>query len=154
MDPSHGRAKAGWPTRTYIQQHCEDTGCSPEDLPEAMNDREEWWERVGDICAGRMTRWWWWTISNEFNFHEDIHTHSLVSDYVNLSISNREYVFSIRSQKLFSFSYEMFKYFLVLQLAASLLCREVASQWVLNNFGFVSEWYERIKEYNIFSRRN
>ena len=25
---------------TYIQQLCEDTGCSPEDLPEAMNDRE------------------------------------------------------------------------------------------------------------------
>ena len=26
---------------TYIQQLCEDTGCSPEDLPEAMNDREK-----------------------------------------------------------------------------------------------------------------
>ena len=24
------RAKAGWPARTYIQQLCEDTGCSPE----------------------------------------------------------------------------------------------------------------------------
>ena len=32
--PSHGRAKAERPTRTYIQQLCEDTGCSPEDLPE------------------------------------------------------------------------------------------------------------------------
>ena len=30
----------------YIQQLCEDTGCSPEDLPEAMNDREKWRERV------------------------------------------------------------------------------------------------------------
>ena len=29
---SHGRAKAGWPARTYIQQLCEDTGCSPGDL--------------------------------------------------------------------------------------------------------------------------
>ena len=38
--PSHDRAKAGWPARTYIQQLCEDTGCSPEDLPEAMNDGE------------------------------------------------------------------------------------------------------------------
>ena len=27
---------------TYIQQLCEDTGCSPEDLPEVMNN----WERV------------------------------------------------------------------------------------------------------------
>ena len=44
--PSHGRAKAGWQARTYIQQLCEDTGCSPEDLPEAMNNRERWWERV------------------------------------------------------------------------------------------------------------
>ena len=40
--PTYGRAKAGRPARTYIQQLCEDTGCSPEDLPEAMNDREKW----------------------------------------------------------------------------------------------------------------
>ena len=31
--PTHGRAKAGRPARTYIQQLCEDTGCCPEDLP-------------------------------------------------------------------------------------------------------------------------
>ena len=37
---THDRAKAGRPARTYIQQLCEDTVCSPEDLPEAMNDRE------------------------------------------------------------------------------------------------------------------
>ena len=34
--PTHGRAKAGRPARTYIQQLCEDTGCSSEDLPEAI----------------------------------------------------------------------------------------------------------------------
>ena len=49
--PTHRRAKAGRPARTYIQQLCEDTGCCPEDLPRAMNDREEWRERVRDICA-------------------------------------------------------------------------------------------------------
>ena len=49
--PTHGRAKAGRPARIYIQQLCEDTGCCPEDLPEAMNDREEWRERVRDIRA-------------------------------------------------------------------------------------------------------
>ena len=38
--PTYGRAKAGRPARTHIQQLCEDTGCSPGDLPEAMNDRE------------------------------------------------------------------------------------------------------------------
>ena len=53
--PTHGRAKAGRPARTYIQQLCEDTGCCPEDLPEAMNDREEWQERVRDIRAISMT---------------------------------------------------------------------------------------------------
>ena len=40
--PAYGQAKAGRPARTYIQQLCEDTGCSPEDLPKAMNDREKW----------------------------------------------------------------------------------------------------------------
>ena len=49
--PTHGRAKAGRPARTYIQQLCEDTGCCPEDLPRVMNDREEWRERVRDIRA-------------------------------------------------------------------------------------------------------
>ena len=52
---TYGLAKAGQPARTYIQQLCEDTGCSPDDLPEAMNDREQWQERVRDICAGGTT---------------------------------------------------------------------------------------------------
>ena len=53
--PSYGRAKAGRPGRNYIQQLCEDTGYSPEDLSEAMNYREEWRERVRDIHAGGTT---------------------------------------------------------------------------------------------------
>ena len=47
--PTHGRAKAGRPARTYIQQLCEDKGCCPEDLPRAMDDKEEWRERTRDI---------------------------------------------------------------------------------------------------------
>ena len=62
--PTFGRAKAGRLARTYIQQLCEDTGCSPGDLPEVMNDREKWWERVRDILAGGSTWWWWWCISH------------------------------------------------------------------------------------------
>ena len=58
--PTYGWAKAGRPARTYIQQLCEDTGCSPEDLLEAMNDREKWQERVRDIRASGRTWWWWW----------------------------------------------------------------------------------------------
>ena len=60
--PTYGCAKAGRPARTYIQQLCEDTGCNLEDLPEAMNDREKWRERVRDIRAGGATWWWWWWI--------------------------------------------------------------------------------------------
>ena len=62
--PTYGRAKAGRPARTYIQQLCEDTGCSPEDLPEAMNDREKWWEKVRDIRVGGTT----WFIYKSSNF--------------------------------------------------------------------------------------
>ena len=58
--PTYGCPKAGRPARTYIQQLCEDTGCNPEDLSEAMNDREKWRERVRDIRAGGTTWWWWW----------------------------------------------------------------------------------------------
>ena len=58
--PTYGRVKSGRPARTYIQQLCEDTGCSPEDLPEAMNDREKWRERVRDVHASGSTWWWWW----------------------------------------------------------------------------------------------
>ena len=58
--PTYNRAKAGRPARTYIQQLCEDTGCNPEDLPEAMSDREKWRERVRNTCAGSMSWWWWW----------------------------------------------------------------------------------------------
>ena len=53
--PTYGRAKAGQPARTYIQHLCEDTGCSPEDLPEAMNDKEKWRERIRDIRASGTT---------------------------------------------------------------------------------------------------
>ena len=56
--PSDGRAKAGRSARTYIQQLSEDTGWSPEDLPDVMNEWEKRQERVRDIRADSMTRWW------------------------------------------------------------------------------------------------
>ena len=58
--PTYDRAKAGRSARTYIQQLYEDTGCSPEDLLESMNDREKWREMVRDIRACGTTWWWWW----------------------------------------------------------------------------------------------
>ena len=45
---SHGQAQVGHPARIYIQ----------EDLPEAMDYREGWRERVREICADGAT-WWW-----------------------------------------------------------------------------------------------
>ena len=57
--PAYGQAKAGRSARTYIQQLCEDTGCSPEDLQKTRNDREKWRESVWDICASGTT-WWWY----------------------------------------------------------------------------------------------
>ena len=69
--PTYSRAKAGRPARTYIQQLCDDTGCSPEDLPEAMNDREKWRERVRDIRAGGTT-WWWWFSSRDLMVPENL----------------------------------------------------------------------------------
>ena len=82
--PTHGRAKAGRPARIYIQQLCEDTGCSPEDLPRAMNDREEWRERVRDIRTTSAIWWWWWwyhhyiTLSARISLNLSRHT-SLLS---------------------------------------------------------------------------
>ncbi len=39
----------------HTQQLCEDAGCNPEDLPEAMNDWEKWRARVWDIRASGTT---------------------------------------------------------------------------------------------------
>ena len=54
--------KAGRPARTYIQQLCEDTGCSPENLPVAMNDNERSGERWSGISMLADLWWWWWFI--------------------------------------------------------------------------------------------
>ena len=78
--PTHGRAKAGRPARTYIQQLCEDTGCCPEDLPRAMNDREEWRERVRDIRATSAI-WWWWYIHAYIYLYIYIHTYIYIYIY-------------------------------------------------------------------------
>ena len=50
---AYGQSKVGRPARTFIQQLCNDTGCNPEDLPEAMNDGEMCRERARDIRTSR-----------------------------------------------------------------------------------------------------
>ena len=73
--PAYGQAKAGRPARTYIQQLCEDTGCSPEDLPKAMNDKEEWREKVRDIRASGTTWWWWFLVGKVHRYYTVLRVH-------------------------------------------------------------------------------
>ena len=81
--PTYGRAKAGRPARTYIQQLCEDTGCCPEDLPRAMNDREEWRERFRDIRATSVIWWYddetWQTEHTRSHTLSHTHTHTHIN---------------------------------------------------------------------------
>ena len=83
--PTHGRAKAGRPARTYIQQLCEDTGCCPEDLPRAMNDREEWRERVRDIRATSAI-WWWWFNCKETGANK--YTNKFILKHLKMKLSS------------------------------------------------------------------
>ena len=97
--PTHGRAKAGRPARTYIQQLCEDTGCCPEDLPRAMNDREEWRERVRDIRAASTIWWWWWYIyiflSNFFTLKSSNINNEIISNSIHNLMRTNNYWFHI-----------------------------------------------------------
>ena len=91
--PTHGRAKAGRPARTYIQQLCEDTGCCPEDLPRAMNDREEWRERVRDIRAASTIWWWWWdgfkySFQIQLIFRFNVFAHSVIAEHTHTLTKN------------------------------------------------------------------
>ena len=59
LNPSHGLESVGRTTRTYLLKLCMDTVCSLEGLQEAMDDRDEWRERIREIHASCLT-WWWW----------------------------------------------------------------------------------------------
>ena len=53
---SYGPLQMDVPVRNLPKkQLCMDTECSLEDLPEAMDDRDEWQERVREIHASSMT---------------------------------------------------------------------------------------------------
>ena len=84
--PTYGLAKAGRPARTYIQQLCEDTGCSPEDLPEGMNNREKWRKRVRDIRACGTT-WWCFTKTAKSRRYPILSLSFLLSFFLSLFLS-------------------------------------------------------------------
>ena len=46
----YGRSHVSRPTKIYIDQLCEDTGCQLNDPPGVMDDREGWRESHGTPC--------------------------------------------------------------------------------------------------------
>ena len=55
MDPHIWPGKSRTTSSNIHSAAIEDSGCSPEDLPEAMNDRKKWRERARDIRASGTT---------------------------------------------------------------------------------------------------
>ena len=53
-NPKHGKRSQGRPRKTYIDQLLDDTGCSLEELHNAMEDRVGWKKRVNE-CRARST---------------------------------------------------------------------------------------------------
>ena len=61
MDPHIWPSKSRTTSSNIHTAAARGYGCSLENLPEGMNDREKWRESGRDICAGSTT-WWWWYI--------------------------------------------------------------------------------------------
>ena len=95
LTPSHGRAKAGRPARTYIHQLCADTGCSLEDLPGVMGDRDGCWERVKEIRAGGAT--WWWCM---YLYLYVTHIQSLTKIMKSIHLDDVHFSFYLAANKL------------------------------------------------------
>ena len=51
--PRHGKNRPGRPATTYIDQHCRDMECTPDDLPALMQDRDEWRDRLHVRASSR-----------------------------------------------------------------------------------------------------
>ena len=49
--PCNGHTSIGRPMRTYIDQLCVDVGCLPEDLPDALQDRNGWRQKVMSVLV-------------------------------------------------------------------------------------------------------
>ena len=124
--PIYGRAKAGRPARTYIQQLCEDMGCSPEDLSEAMNDREKWREGLRDICACGTT-WWWYLIYMNILYPQKTDQHEVLCiiqfEYLNLDILHHIDRSNIYCNRILYFSDCRDKEFILVAAGTGNFCR-------------------------------
>ena len=61
--PSHEHASVYGQVRTYLHLFSANTGCSLEDLPGAVDDRDGWRVRVREIRAESTTWCWWWFLT-------------------------------------------------------------------------------------------
>ena len=57
---THGHISTDQLAKTYIELLWVDTGCSLENLPRIMANRDGRWERIKGVCAVGML--WWWCI--------------------------------------------------------------------------------------------
>ena len=86
----------GRSSRIYIYQHCADTGCSLEDLPEAMNDRYDKRERerereresVDKICPNWRNIIW----KKNYKKMKPFVTWSILDDQLNCSFDSKKNV--------------------------------------------------------------
>ena len=55
MDSYKWMCTVGRSGKAYIHQLCADTGCSLDDLPGVMDNRDRWQEKVRELCAINTT---------------------------------------------------------------------------------------------------
>ena len=81
--PTHRRASVGRPARTYLHQHCADTGCNAEVLPGVMDDSDVWWQTDIEIQVVNST-WWWWG-GGRFTWFMSLFSSGTMSTIIKLS---------------------------------------------------------------------
>ena len=114
-----------------------DTGCSSEDLPEAMNDREKWRERVRDIRASGTTWWWWWYCHPHTDCFVKSQLCSVVRHVGGLNLGSKPAQFYVRlriillSQQVTNVSSGIIRHSVV---AFVCLHFTLPDTWVLNSF--------------------
>ena len=85
---SHGQTSIWWPAITYVQQLCSDTGCSMGDQPGAMDDRDEWRDRVRESRTRSMLWWggWLYIYIYIYKNYRNFLTHQSVCMYIYMCV--------------------------------------------------------------------
>ena len=67
-------------------------------VPEVMNYREGWRERVRDICADGMTTWWWWMCQGKLKIYLTFYNTKVLSllKIVSLQVSSHKVSVELR----------------------------------------------------------